>query len=144
MFKKILACIDGSESSLYALTFAVDLSSKYSAELTVLSVVEEMKFPFSAQFGLWARESHEELLRKVLESLNKAILDIKENHPELNVEARIEEGRPGKKIVDIAEQESFDLIVVGRRGYGIVEDLILGSTSREVVNSSSKPVIVIQ
>jgi len=76
MFEKILACVDGSKPSLHALKYAVDLSIKFGSELTVLSVIEEMTFPFSAQYGLWAKESHEELLRKVLESLNAAILNI--------------------------------------------------------------------
>jgi nucleotide-binding universal stress UspA family protein len=144
VYKKVLACVDGSKPSIHALSYAVDLSMKYDSELTVLSVVEEMKFPFSAQFELWARESHEELLRKVIESLNTAILDIKEKHPELRVESRIIEGRPAEKIVEIAEAEDFDIIILGSRGYGMVESLVLGSISREVVNSSTKPVLVIK
>jgi hypothetical protein len=51
MFIKILACIDGSEPSLDALTYAVDLSLKYSSKLIVLSAVEEMKFPFLLNMG---------------------------------------------------------------------------------------------
>ena len=40
-----------------------------------------------------------------------ATLRIKENYPELKVEARIEQGSPAKKITELAENEGFDLII---------------------------------
>lgn len=144
MYEKILAGVDGSEFSIQALYHAVELSLIFDSELTVISVVDDMKLPFSAEYGLWARESHDELTRKVLESLNRVMLDIKAKHPELKIEARIEKGRPAKTIVDIAEKEDFNLIVVGKQGYGLVTGLILGSTSNEIVNISTKPVLIIK
>lgn len=136
--------VDGSKPSLQALAQAVDLALQLGSEITVVSVVSDMKLPFSAEFGLWARESHEGLMRKVLESLNSAILRIREDHPELKVEARIEEGRPAKKITELAENEGFDLIVIGRRGSGLVDRLIMGSVSNEVVRTSTKPVLIVE
>jgi nucleotide-binding universal stress UspA family protein len=144
LFDRILVAVDGSEPSLRALEQAVDLSLQLGSEITVVSVVNEMKLPFSAEFGLWARKSHEELVRKVLEGLNSAILSIREDHPELKIEARIEEGRPAKKITELAEKERFDLIVVGRRGNGLVDHLIMGSVTNEVVRISNKPVLVVE
>jgi len=91
-----------NEPSLQALAQAVDLALQLGSEITIVSVVSEMKLPFSAEFGLWARESHEGLMRKVLESLNSAILRVREDHPELKIEARIEEGRPAKRITELA------------------------------------------
>ncbi len=122
---------------------AVDLARQLGSEITVVSVINEMKMPFSAEFGLWARESHENLIRKVLENLNTEILKIREKHPEMKVEALIEEGRPAKKIVEIAETEEFDLIVIGRRGNGLVDHLIMGSVSSEVVRTSHTPVLIV-
>jgi len=136
--------IDGSEPSINALNDAVELSSELDSKLTIFSVVEELRFPFSAHYGLWAKESHEELMRNVLENLNEELLKIIENHPNLKVDTRIEEGRPAKKIVELAEKENFDLIIIGRQGYGMIEGFILGSVSREVVNTSTKPVLVIK
>jgi nucleotide-binding universal stress UspA family protein len=143
LYDRILVGIDGSEVSLLALEQAVDLARQLGSEITVVSVINEMKMPFSAEFGLWARESHDNLIRKVLESLNSAILKIREIHPELKVEARIEEGRPAAKIIEIADNEGFDLIVIGRRGYGLVDHLIMGSVSSEVVRTSHSPVLIV-
>ena len=143
MYDRILVGIDGSEVSLQALEQAVDLARQLGSEITVVSVIDEMKMPFSAEFGLWARESHDNLSRKVLESLNSAILKIREIHPDMKIEARIEEGRPAKKITEIADNEGFDLIVIGRRGNGLVDHLIMGSVSSEVVSTSHSPVLIV-
>lgn len=144
MYRKILVAIDGSEPSINALNEAVKLSSELGSELTIFSVVEELRFPFSAHYGLWAKESHEELMRNVLENVNEELLKIKEKHPNLKIDTRIEEGRPAKKIVELADRENFDLIIIGRQGYGMIEGFILGSVSSEVVNTSTKPVLVIK
>ena len=136
--------IDGSEPSINALNEAVELSLELGSELTILSVVEELRFPFSAHYGLWAKESHEALMRNVLENLNEELLKIKEKHPDLKIDTRIEEGRPAKKIVELADIEDLDLIIIGRQGYGMIEGFILGSVSSEVVNTSTKPVLVIK
>ncbi|MCW4036599.1 MAG: universal stress protein [Candidatus Bathyarchaeota archaeon] len=144
MYDRILVAIDGSEPSLKALEQAVELALLLGSEIAIVSVVSEMRLPFSAEYGLWAMESHEELRRKVLESLNSAILKIKTDHPELKADARMEEGRPAKRITELAENEGFDLIVIGRRGAGLVDRLIMGSVSSEVVRISTKPVLVVE
>jgi nucleotide-binding universal stress UspA family protein len=136
--------VDGSEPSIQALNLAADLSLKMGSELTVVSVLNKLELPFSAEYGLWAKESREGLTRMVLEKLNLSLTKIKESHPELKVEARIEEGKPAKKIVEIAEEDNYDLIIVGRRGYGMVEGWVLGSVSKEIVNTSKKPVLVVK
>ena len=143
MYKKILCAIDGSETSLKALEHAVDLSSKYNAELLILSVVNELSFPFAAEFGLWAKESHEAVTRMILESLNSSMTEIRLKNPGLKVDAEIKEGRPASVIVEIAQERDFDLVVIGRSGYGLVERLVMGSVSSEVVNTCTKPVLIV-
>ncbi len=61
----------------------------------------------------------------------------------MKVEARMEEGRPAKKIIEIADAEAFDLIVLGRRGNGLVDHGIMGSVSSEVVRTSHRPVLIV-
>ena len=67
-----------------------------------------------------------------------------ENRPEVKMDIRIEEGRPAHVIIEVAEKENSDLIVVGHRGYGLVEGWILGSVTKEIVNSSKIPVLIIK
>ena len=144
MYRKILAAVDGSDTSLLALSHAVELSLAYGSELTVLSVIDQMKLPFAAEYGLWAKESHEQLLRSVLENLNEISFDLARSHPDLKVDPRVEEGRPAEIIVGIAEDEGFDLIVMGSQGIGGVKGWVLGSVSDKVVNTCTKPLLIVK
>ena len=66
MYKRILVALDGSDTSLLALSQAVKLAMMFGSELTLLSVIDKLKLPFSAEYGLGAQESHERLVRGVL------------------------------------------------------------------------------
>jgi nucleotide-binding universal stress UspA family protein len=106
--------------------------------------MEDLKLPFAAHYGLWAKESQDELLRKVLESLNMASREILQKFPSIVLDTRIEKGRPARVITEIAKKENFDLIIIGNRGYGLLEGWMLGSVSNEIINSSEIPVLIIK
>ena len=144
MYERILVAVDGSDTSLQALSQAVDLAMMFGSELTLLSVIDKLKLPFSAGYGPGARESHERLVRSVLESLHDVTVELRESHPALSIDPRVEEGRPAKIIAEIAEEENFDLIVMGSQGFGLIAGWFLGSVSNEVVNSSTKPLLVVK
>jgi nucleotide-binding universal stress UspA family protein len=144
MYKRILVAIDGSESSLFALTHAVELANVFDSELTLLSVIDKFKLPFSAEYGLGAQESHEQLVRDVLENLNEVTVKMGENNRNLQIDTRVEEGRPAKIIVQVAEEDEFDLIVMGSQGFGLITGWFLGSVSNEVVNSCTKPLLIVK
>ena len=55
----------------------------------------------------------------------------------------MEDGRAASVISDVADRENADMVVVGRRGRGGVAELLLGSTSHELVLHSKHPVLVI-
>ena len=57
---------------------------------------------------------------------------------------RVSYGDDGKRIVEIAEQKNFDLIVIGSRGMGAAKEVFLGSTSNFVLHKSKKPVLIIK
>ena len=144
MYERILVAIDGSETSLLALSHAMELASVFGSELTLLSVIDKFKLPFSAEYGIGAIESHEQLVRSVLENLNDVTVKLGETHPNLKIDTRVEEGRPAKIIVDTAEDEGFDLIVMGSQGFGLITGWFLGSVSNEVVNSCTKPLLLVK
>ena len=132
------------KTSMKALQHSIDLAEIHEAELHVIAVIEEFKFPFGSQYDLWASESHDEYLSRVLEEMNSAMLSIKNEDIQISVETRIEEGRPAIVITEIADNENFDLIVIGARGLGRVQEMLLGSVGREIVNTSKTPVLVIK
>jgi nucleotide-binding universal stress UspA family protein len=144
MYNKILVGVDGSKTSMKALQHAINLANIHRAELHIISVLEEFKLPFASQYDLWAKESRDELTSRILEEMNSAILKIIQDGVQMAAETRIEEGRPAKVITEIASNENFDLIVIASSGLGKVEELLLGSVGREIVNTSKIPVLVIK
>jgi nucleotide-binding universal stress UspA family protein len=77
-------------------------------------------------------------------SQEEVVKDIKDHFPNLTTETVILEGRPSSTIVEQAEKNKADLIVMGSRGIGGISGWILGSTSRRVVESCTKPVLIVK
>ena len=143
MYSKILVPIDGSEPSIRALDHAVSLTLIHDSTIKIISVIDELKLPFGAQYSLWAQDSHQELLRSSLESLNKEMMRVMDAYPEIMIDASIHEGDPSDTIVRIAEDGEYDLIVMGKKGLNLIEDLVMGSVTRKVVKVSKVTVTVV-
>jgi len=153
LYKKILVALDGSEASNKALEHAVSIATNFNAKLTMLAVVQRVMIPIYPDEGFGgvplsaAKEmaQSQEKMREVYQSvLDDAMIQIKKEHSSLMVEAVLKEGRPSATITDFTEKEGVDLIVMGSRGIGGYTGLILGSTSRRVVDSCTKPVIIVK
>jgi nucleotide-binding universal stress UspA family protein len=52
-------------------------------------------------------------------------------------------GPPVLALLEIADEEDVDLIVVGRRGVGKGPGMMFGSTSHQIAESSHKPVVIV-
>ena len=153
MYKKILVAFDGSEASKHALDHAVNIADQFGAEIFVLSVVPRVMMPVFPDEGfgaapITAAQDMSEYQSKMKEiydkSLDDAKKDINENFPDLKVTTKLLEGRPSATIVSAADEQNADLIVIGSRGIGGITGWILGSTSRNVVESCTKPILVIK
>ena len=149
---RILIAYDGSEPSKHALDQGISLANLTDSEVTILSVVPRVMMPVFSEAGLGAPVStaqqmvdyHKEMKEYYSNSLRKASEDIENDYPDLKIETRLLEGRPSQTIVDMAEDDCLDLIVIGSRGVGGITGWILGSTSRRVVESCTVPVLVIK
>ena len=144
VYQKILVAVDGSKPSIAALDHAVRLAKRYGSQVTVITVVEELKLPFAAQYGLWADESHQKLFRAALEENNRLVGDIKMREKSLLIDSVVLEGRPAEKIVEHAAQGRYDLIALGGKGYGGIEGAIIGSVASAVVDRSPLPVLIVK
>lgn len=140
-FNSILIPVDGSENSKRALECAIDLAKRYSAKLTVIHVVplataivtgpEVLAVDVSRQL----EESGKNILALAMEVVRSA---------GLTEHSRMIQGRPGNEIVEVAEEEGIDLIVIGSRGLGAVARFFLGSVSDHVVHNACCPVMIIK
>lgn len=150
MINKILVPIDGSEHSARAIEFALDLATKYSATVQLLSVAQPIVLdgvsyltqsflpPMSTARYI---EEMEDIHKKILsEALKKA----RESNPNLTITKKLANGRPSEKIIEIAEDENFDLIVIGSRGLGGIKEFFLGSVSHRVANDAKCPILIVK
>ncbi len=153
LYKKILVALDGSEPSNNALEHAVSIATKFNAKLIMLAVVQRVMIPIFPDEGFGGiplsaakdMAQYQERMRLVYQNvLDESEAKIKEEHPGLEVEAILKEGRPSATITEYAENDGVDLIVMGSRGIGGYTGWILGSTSRRVVDSCTKPVIIVK
>jgi nucleotide-binding universal stress UspA family protein len=153
MFKKVLVAYDGSDHAKHALEYAVDVADIRKATLYILAVVPRVTLPIFPDEGFGAApitaaqdfgEYQDRMKEMYKKALDEAVKCIKEEFPDLKFETILIEGRPSATIVDQAEKNDVDLIVMGSRGLGGISGWILGSTSRRVVDSCTKPVLIVK
>jgi nucleotide-binding universal stress UspA family protein len=137
---RILYATDLAESSSIGLKYAIELARGVGAQLTVMHVVDD------EDRMLWGPAVIAYLDRlKVVEELRKKLDDLvkQEQTPGVQIQALLVEGKPFRKIVEIAEDRSMDLIVLNLQSKSMVERAILGSTAERVVRTAHIPVLSI-
>lgn len=152
MIKRILVPIDGSEPSIKALDYALDLAETLAAEIVLLSVVPPVILPIIPEEQgvtpiVTARQidRYGSKLKDVYENvLSEGLKRTRSRKPNLKVSTKMVEGRPGDKIVEIAEDDEFDLIVMGSRGLSGLTEFFLGSVTRRVADHCKCPLLIIK
>jgi len=61
----------------------------------------------------------------------------------IEVLTELREGGTSATIIDVAQEQAADLIVVGSHGHGAVYDLLVGSTTRVILRQAECPVLVV-
>ena len=130
--KNILLAYDGGEPAKRALRVAIDLTKKFDASLSVVSVVpvHNGRSPIDP----WDdRSVHAQELLEARQLLREA-----------GVEAEMIEpaGDPAKEIEKITRAGKFDTVVIGSRGLGALERVLQGSVSEHVAAHADATVIV--
>lgn len=147
MFEKILCCVDGSQNALRAAEAACALADKFGSRLTFLTVSKELK-PTEAVKRFLEIEHLSGEPQYVLDEYTEAIIekakDIAEKTGLRGVRTEVRTGNPARGIVEFAEHNKIDCIVMGARGVGDLSDLLLGSVSHKVSNMAKCTVITVR
>ncbi|HBP90039.1 MAG TPA: universal stress protein [Nitrospirales bacterium] len=140
---RVLLAIDGSEQATHATKAVLSLSS--ISRLTILHVIDLPRLTFSMlepEIAYDLSKVAEEAIRKdgqqALTRTKSLISDKIEP-----LETRLEEGSPAELILSVAQEVHPDLILMGARGRGQVEELFLGSVSQRVLTHAACPVLII-
>ncbi len=137
--QKLLLATDLSEASSSATEHAFELASRLGAALLIVSVIDpgSLLMPggrFRARVDQ-VRERREQQAQELVERGRRLGID---------VSFLIWTGDPGDQIVEAAEAERVDMVLVGSHGRGAVGRLFLGSVSEHVVRNASCPVLVVR
>lgn len=135
--KNILCPADFSDASAKAMDTAIELRDIFSARLEVLYV--------SADYNVDKMKSVKDKDTILRNLRNKAEDDMRSFLSRYGLQSIgvIEEGEPYKKIVSFSEEKNIDLIVMGARGLGFIQGLLIGSVTDSVLKTSPCPVLVV-
>jgi len=147
---KVLVAIDESENSDRALDFALGLSEKFEASVTILNVSESLAISLNATETMTSGPSMAEVakdINKIHENfLSKAVAKAKAAKPSLEISSIHKQGDTAIEIVQTAKDGGFEIIVVGHRGQGKkrVQEFLMGSVSEKVAHIAACPVVIVK
>ena len=147
MFSKILVCSDGSGKSNEAARYAANLAKKYESQVILINVYDPTLVPAAMMgflegslqsdigAGFYAEEAFKGVEKETGEVFQEAGVKFT-THREL--------GHPVHRILSVALDEKIDLIIMGSRGLGGFERLLLGSVSEGVLRHAHCPVLIVR
>ena len=138
--KKILWATDFSDEAQEALLYADAFAKTFKANIVALHVIPD----FSAALYDAAYVIKGELVKKVAAVKKDAEEKLKalQKAKGISLKSIVKEGTAAKVIIDVAEKEGVDLIVIGRRGMSAIEKLFIGSVANQVLRNSPVPILV--
>jgi len=145
--KRVLYTTDLSENSAYAFRYAMNTAEKHDAEMIVLHVIEEI--PSSVRAYMFDRDLTG-LKKEAMDELNHRLDEFCESELRERPECmkrikrtKVIEGYPAEVILNVADEENCDVIIMGTHGKGFITQTFLGSVAERVLRRTRKPVFVI-
>ncbi len=165
LFTKILYTTDLTEGGRAAFAYAASLSRRYGAKLTVFHVVDENPDLAKELVGYMDEALWEEIKARDLQEARQLLIDRKRdnvhiinnigeycetiqgitpNKSFIKYDVEVQVGNPVEKILAFADENDYDLIILGHVGHSVFHDTVIGSTVRRVLRKANKPVLVIK
>jgi len=145
VFKSIVVGTDGSETATQAVHQAVDLAKEIDAKLELVSAYEPVSdqrlreertdVPDDLQWMVNPREDVDATLKQAAEVAKEA---------GVNVQTYARQGDPADAILDVAEEQNADLIIVGNKGMTGAKRFLLGSVPNKVSHHAPCSVLIIR
>jgi nucleotide-binding universal stress UspA family protein len=140
MYDDVLVPTDGSEQAANAVEEGIRLAEQLGATVHALHVVDEFEAKIVPITGEQEQKRAEYL--EYGERITGEVADLAEEAG-LDCVTAVETGIAHKEIQRYAEENDVDLVVIGSRGLGGVEEMLLGSTADKVVRLVDRPVTVV-
>ena len=145
MFGSLVVGTDGSETASEAVTQATELAQKLGAKVHLVSAYEPVpegrlreerqQVPEDLQWMVNPREDVDATLEEAAKGLRDTGVD---------VQTHAREGDPADAILDVAEEQGADLIVVGNKGMTGAKRFLLGSVPNKVSHHAPSSVLIVR
>jgi nucleotide-binding universal stress UspA family protein len=146
MFRSILVGTDGSETAHTALRRAIELAAGLGARLEIVSAYEPVADPrlhgeqvITPKDVQWAINPHDDVLALLDQARAEAT-----SAGVAEVETFARQGDAADAIIDVAEEQSCDLIVVGNKGMTGAKRFLLGSVPNKVSHHAPCSVLIVR
>lgn len=138
---RIVVGVDGSEGATRALSWCAEYAPRLGLEVVAVLSVPIPVYAGLVPFGQWPAEDPEARERLVETVRDEWCTPLREGH--VKYDALVVDGSAPWMLMDVADREDADLIVVGSRGHGGFGELLLGSTSHQLAHHSRRPVVIV-
>jgi nucleotide-binding universal stress UspA family protein len=139
--RSIVVGVDGSDPSIRALTFAASLVEDFRDAQLVVAHARYLRYLWAPEH---AAESEFSDLLDEAERFVRATAERKLNGRDLRWSFVRREGEPSQVLRDLAHETDASFVVVGRRGWSVVEELMLGSVSNRLVHRTDVRVLLVR
>jgi nucleotide-binding universal stress UspA family protein len=134
-FRRILVTTDFSAGSADALNVACALAEKTGGAVTILHVLDETRALTSDHYRKQLAETSEHELQQLAQQVTGR---------RCAVGTKIGAGTPYHVILKVIEEDNMDIVVMNTHGKGMVERVLMGSTTENVVREARCPVLLIR
>lgn len=145
MIKKIVVGTDGSETAAQAVMQAGDFAERLGAELVIVSAFEPVpesrlqeertEAPADVEWAINRREDVDAMLSQISAPLLERGISVRHTG---------RQGNPADAILDVAEEEHADLIVVGNKGMAGARRFLLGSVPNKISHHAPCSVLIVR
>ena len=132
MYKKILLPTDGSKNADKEIETALNIIDKENGEIIILSIASNiiaLQLPNEDE----VISLNNLLLNNAKSNVQKMKEQINEN---IKITTKVVEGSPAKSIIEIAEEENVDLIIIASSGKSGIDRFFLGSVAEKVIKNA--------
>lgn len=140
MATRILVPVNGSDTTARTIAAIVAEKERFGGPLTLLHVVDADKLAYRMipdfqveMIRESARKAGEQLLVRLQRTLAEA---------GLSAETRLELGPPRQVVCQIANEEGYQLVILGRRGTGEIRDVLFGTLTNYALHKVRCPVLL--
>jgi len=145
MFNKILVPLDGSDLAECVFPYVEDIAKMRNLRVEAAFVVEHYEMPFHG--GVVFDENNlKEIERSAKKGAEQYMKTVKKrlSSKGIDVNTVVLEGKIADSLVDYANNNGFDLIVMATHGRSGLARWVIGSVADKILHSSTLPVLLIR